>query len=91
MINTTDPLKQARIDQLRFRRPIREIRNWLTKRDILPLESDIQIYSNYPSGYFAVVCVWNRVWIFKRDRADLYIVDIQPIQGFRENGMIIFS
>lgn len=84
-------LRAKAIHQLQYKKSIQEIKRWMRNRDIGPLQSDVWIYPNYPYGYEAAVCAWNRVWLFRRFGTHFYIDDIQPLQGFRPNGTIIFK
>lgn len=80
----------ALANQLRYNLPISEIRNWFLTREI-PIMSEIWIYPNYPDGYYAACCAWNRTWIFESHKGKLKLYDIQHVQGFRPNGTIIFK
>lgn len=92
----------AMTNQMMFKRPRQIIKEWLEKRNIGPLQSEIVIYpeySKYHTGWQAAVIVWNRVWLFGGEyysrsgttKFKIFIDDIQPVQGFRLNGAIIFD
>lgn len=80
----------AKANQYKYKKPKKEIENWLNNRDI-ELQSDIFIYPEYPTGWIGVVAAWNRVWIFKKQiNKPLIIKDIQWFKGFNKNGSLIF-
>lgn len=69
------------------------VEEWLYERHI-DQQSDIWVYPEYPNKWIAVVIAWDRVWIFAYDalvNRQMYILDIQPIRGFKLNGSIIFE
>lgn len=79
-------------NQLQYGLPRALVASWLDLRGIQK-QSDIWIRPLYPSGYEAVVAAWNRVWIFRYNirTKELVIKDIQHVQGFYPNGMLIIS
>lgn len=82
--------KKALADQLKYRKPKKAVEEWFAARDI-PIATEIWITPLYPNGWEAVLGAWERVWIMRNDRGDIYIKDIQHVVGFNPNGTLIVS
>lgn len=87
----TNPRALAKANQRRYHSAQTKIRHWMEDRDIVPIQSEIIIYPEYPDTWEAVVAAWDRVWIFRVVRGEIRIRDIQHVRGFRPNGALIFS
>jgi hypothetical protein len=85
-----DLISNARANQLQYYRgPRHEVQKWFKSRDI-SIATDIWILDDY-NGWEAIVGAWDRIWILKSKNGVIWIKDIQPVQGFKPNGMMIIS
>jgi len=85
-----DVRKNARVNQLQYKKPRYEVQKWFKSRNI-PIATEIWIQPEYPNGWEAILGAWDRIWILKCDRGTIYVKDIQHVQGFRPNGTLIIS
>jgi hypothetical protein len=86
-----DIRRNARIDQLKYKKPRYEVQKWFKARNIL-IATEIWIYPEPPNGWEAIIGAWDRIWILKSDcGGTIRIKDIQHVQGFRPNGTLIIS
>ena len=85
-----DVYKNAQINQAQYPHPKKVIREWFEKADIY-IATDIWIHPRYPYGWDAVLGAWDRVWILRVHKNNVTVVEIQHVQGFRPNGMLIVS
>ncbi len=85
-----DLMKNAIIDQLKYKKPQHEVRKWFKARDI-PIVTEIWIQPLYPNGWEATLAAWDRIWILKSKNGVIWVKDIQPVQGFKPNGTLIIS
>lgn len=85
-----DIIKNARANQLQYKKPQQEVRDWFEIRDI-PIATEIWIQELYPYGWEAILGAWDRIWILKSKDGVIWVKDIQCVQGFRPNGTLIIS
>jgi len=74
------------LDQIRYRKPIKIVKQYFDFYMQLRIQGPIRITPNYPSGWFAEVLSEDKVWTVECNRGELRLVKVGDLAGYIENG-----
>lgn len=77
-------------NQHRFRKIIELVAHH-ADRMAITVDTIFWVYDEYPNGHKVVFGGHDRVYIFKVDKDEVEIHDIQPVRGFAKNGSLIID
>lgn len=79
------------LDQLKYRKPIRIVRQFFDFCMQLRIQGEVRITPNYPTGWFAEVLSEDKIWTIECDRGELKLIKVGDLAGYAKNGGYIIA